>query len=85
MYFFLNAMVTLSAVIFIVAPGTELAAVAVLLMDDAGDTAQAAAMSVLIVATGLVVRSLYWLAMRGVTARTQAWARSVSFLPEETT
>jgi iron(III) transport system permease protein len=75
MYFFLNAMVTLSAVIFIVAPGTELAAVAVLLMDDAGDTAQAAAMSVLIIATGLAVRGLYWLAMRGVTARTQAWAR----------
>ena len=47
MYFFLNAMVTLSAVVFLVAPGTELAAVAVLLMDDAGDTAQAAAMSVL--------------------------------------
>ena len=85
MYFFLNAMVTLSAVIFIVAPGTELAAVAVLLMDDAGDTAQAAAMSVLIVTIGLVVRSLYWLAMRGVTARTQAWARSASITPEETT
>jgi iron(III) transport system permease protein len=78
MYFFLNAMVTLSAVVFIIAPGTELAAVAVLLMDDAGDTAQAAAMSVLIIATGLVVRSLYWLAMRGVTARTQAWTRSAA-------
>jgi iron(III) transport system permease protein len=78
MYFFLNAMVTLSAVVFIIAPGTELAAVAVLLMDDAGDTAQAAAMSVLIIATGLAVRSVYWLAMRGVTARTQAWTRSVA-------
>ncbi len=75
MYFFLNAMVTLSAVVFIIAPGTELAAVAVLLMDDAGDTAQAAAMSVLIIATGLAVRSVYWLAMRGVTRRTQAWTR----------
>ena len=53
MYFFLNAMVTLSAVVFLVAPGIELAAVAVLLMDDAGDTAQAAAMSVLIIAVGL--------------------------------
>jgi iron(III) transport system permease protein len=78
MYFFLNAMVTLSAVVFIIAPGTELAAVAVLLMDDAGDTAQAAAMSVLIIATGLVVRMLYWLAMRGVTARTQAWTQRVA-------
>jgi iron(III) transport system permease protein len=71
-------MVTLSAVVFIIAPGTELAAVAVLLMDDAGDTAQAAAMSVLIIATGLTVRMLYWLAMRGITARTQAWMRNVT-------
>jgi iron(III) transport system permease protein len=76
MYFFLNAMVTLSAVVFLVAPGTELAAVAVLLMDDAGDTAQAAAMSVLIVAIGLAVRFLYGLGLRSVTRRTQAWAHS---------
>ncbi|MBI4588315.1 MAG: putative 2-aminoethylphosphonate ABC transporter permease subunit [Candidatus Rokubacteria bacterium] len=73
MYLFLNAMVTLSAVVFLVAPGTELAAVAVLLMDDAGDTAQAAAMSVLIITVGLAVRSVYWLLLRGVTRRTQAW------------
>jgi iron(III) transport system permease protein len=74
MYFFLNAMVTLSAAVFLVAPGTELAAVAVLLMDDSGDTAQAAAMSVLIIGLGLGVRLLYALVMRGVTRRTQAWA-----------
>ena len=73
MYFFLNAMVTLSAVVFLVAPGTELAAVAVLLMDDAGDTAQAAAMSVLIIVVGLAVRLGYWTLMRGVNRRTQAW------------
>jgi iron(III) transport system permease protein len=73
MYFFLNAMITLSAVVFLVAPGTELAAVAVLLMDDAGDTAQAAAMSVAIIATGLGVRLLYWAVLGGVTRRTQAW------------
>ncbi len=73
MYFFLNAMVTLSAAVFLVAPGTELAAVAVLLMDDAGDTAQAAAMSVLIVGIGLGVRLIYWILMRGVERRPQAW------------
>jgi iron(III) transport system permease protein len=73
MYFFLNAMVTLSAAVFLVAPGTELAAVAVLLMDDAGDTAQAAAMSVLIVAIGLAVRVVYWAMLRGVSRRTEAW------------
>ena len=73
MYFFLNAMVTLSAVVFLVAPGTELAAVAVLLMDDAGDTAQAAAMSVCIIVIGLTVRIGYWALLRGVNRRTQAW------------
>jgi iron(III) transport system permease protein len=73
MYFFLNAMVTLSAVVFLVAPGTELAAVAVLLLDDAGESAQATAMSVLIIGIGLLVRLAYWLALRTVTRRTQAW------------
>ena len=73
MYFFLSAMVTLSAVVFLVAPGTELAAVAVLLMDDAGDTAQAAAMSVLIVTVGLGVRLVYGTVLRGVTRRAAAW------------
>ncbi len=78
MYFFLNAMVTLSAAVFLVAPGTELAAVAVLLMDDAGDTAQAAAMSVLIIGSGLLVRLGYWWLMRGITRRTQAWTATPS-------
>ena len=73
MYFFLNAMVTLSAVVFLVAPGTELAAVAVLLLDDAGETAQATAMSVLIIGIGLAARLVYWALLRGVTRRTQAW------------
>jgi iron(III) transport system permease protein len=85
MYFFLNAMVTLSAVVFLVAPGTELAAVAVLLMDDAGDAAQAAAMSVCIIAIGLVVRVAYWALMRGVSRRTQAWREpreSTTLAPE---
>ena len=73
MYFFLNAMVTLSAVVFLVAPGTELAAVAVLLLDDAGESAQATAMSVLIIGIGLLARFVYWVLLRGITRRTQAW------------
>jgi len=78
MYFFLNAMVTLSAVVFLVAPGTELAAVAVLLLDDAGESAQATAMSVLIIGLGLLVRVVYWALLRGVTRRTQAWTRATT-------
>jgi iron(III) transport system permease protein len=41
-------MVTLSAVIFLVTPVTQLAAVSVLLLDDSGNQNQAAAFSVCI-------------------------------------
>ena len=51
----------------------ELAAVAVLLLDDAGESAQATAMSVLIIGLGLATRLLFWGLLRGITRRTQAW------------
>jgi iron(III) transport system permease protein len=47
-FFFVRSMVTLSAVIFLVTPATQLAAVSVLLLDDAGNQNQAAAFSVCI-------------------------------------
>ncbi|MBI3002383.1 MAG: ABC transporter permease subunit [candidate division NC10 bacterium] len=55
-YFFMTSMVTISAVIFLYAPDTKTAAIAVLLLDDAGDTGQAAAMSTLII--GVVLAAL---------------------------
>ena len=73
MYFFLNAMVTLSAVVFLFVPGKELAALAVMLLDDAGESAQAMAMALLILVTGLAARGLFCLLTRGVQQRTQAW------------
>jgi iron(III) transport system permease protein len=48
-FFFVRSMVTLSAVIFLVTPATQLAAVSVLLLDDSGNQNQAAAFSVCIV------------------------------------
>ena len=56
-FFFMRAMVTLAAVIFLVNPGNNLAAVSVLLLDDAGETSQAAAFSTLImvVVVGVLV------------------------------
>jgi iron(III) transport system permease protein len=47
-FFFMRSMVTLSAVIFLVTPKTQLAAVSVLLIDDSGNHNQAAAFSVCI-------------------------------------
>jgi iron(III) transport system permease protein len=43
-YMFVNAMTTVSAVVFLYSTQTQLASVAVLNMDDAGDVAPAAAM-----------------------------------------
>ena len=73
MYFFLNAMVTISALVFLFVPGNEVASLAVLLLDDAGNSSQAMALSLLILVTGLTVRTLFYFITRGVRARTQAW------------
>ena len=73
LYLFVNAMTTVSAVVFIYAPSTTLAAIAVLNMDDAGDIAPAAAMATLILATSIVVRLAYTLITGRVLLRAQAW------------
>lgn len=72
-YFFINAMTTVSAVVFLYSPETTLASIAVLNMDDAGDVAPAAAMAVLIFLTAAVARGLLGLLQRALLARTQAW------------
>lgn len=73
MYLFLNAMTTVSAVVFLYSPDTMLASVAVLNMDDAGDIAPAAAMAMMIVYTSAAVRILHALLTRGLARQTQAW------------
>jgi len=73
MYYFLNALVTISALVFLFVPGKEVASLAVMLLDDAGESAQAMALSLLIFVTGLASRGIFYLLTRGVEARTQAW------------
>ncbi|HTY23490.1 MAG TPA: ABC transporter permease subunit, partial [Desulfomonilaceae bacterium] len=72
-YYFVNSMATVSAVIFLYSADLPLASVAVANMDDAGDVASAAAMSMLIVFTNIAVRSLYGVVTKGLHRRTQAW------------
>jgi iron(III) transport system permease protein len=72
-YFFVNAMTTVSAVVFIYSPETTLASIAVLAMDDAGDIAPAAAMATLIFATAATGRLLIGLADRAQARTTQRW------------
>jgi iron(III) transport system permease protein len=74
-FYFVSAMATVSAVIFLYTSDLPLASVAVVNMDDAGDTAPASAMCMLIVLTNLVVRSLMEAAASLFRQRTQAWRR----------
>jgi iron(III) transport system permease protein len=72
-YLFLNAMTTVSAVVFLYSPETMLASVAVLNMDDAGDIAPAAAMALMIVYTSAIFRVFHALLARKLNRRTQVW------------
>lgn len=72
-YYFVNAMVTVSAIIFLYPSDLPIAAVAIVNMDDAGDIAAAAAMSTLVVLTSLIIRVLSVFLTRGLNRRTQAW------------
>ncbi|HUO94505.1 MAG TPA: putative 2-aminoethylphosphonate ABC transporter permease subunit [Rhizomicrobium sp.] len=56
LYLFVNAMTTVSVVVFLYPPDFKLAAVAVLNMDDAGDAAPAAAMGMMILYVNLAAR-----------------------------
>jgi len=72
-YLFVNAMTTVSAVVFLYGPKTQLASVAVLNMDDAGDIAPEAAMGMMIFYTAAGVRILHTLLSRGIHRKSQAW------------
>lgn len=71
-YLFVNAMTTVSAVVFLYSPGTTLASVAIVNLDEAGDIGAAAAMATLVVATSAMVCVLYYLLQRALE-RTQSW------------
>ncbi|PYM98899.1 MAG: putative 2-aminoethylphosphonate ABC transporter permease subunit [Candidatus Rokuibacteriota bacterium] len=74
-YMFVNAMTTVSGVVFIYGPTTELASISVLNMDDTGEIASAAAMAMMIFYTNVAARGLHLILARWLEHRTQAWRR----------
>ena len=72
-YFFINAMTTISAVVFLYSPDTKLASIGILNLDEAGDTGAAAAMAVLIALVSAVVTGLFAVLGAWAHQRTQAW------------
>lgn len=74
-YLFVNAMTTVSAVVFLYSPETTLASVAIVNLDEAGDIGAAAAMATLIVATSAFVCLVYFLLHLWLDRSMQAWRR----------
>ncbi|MBX6743619.1 MAG: putative 2-aminoethylphosphonate ABC transporter permease subunit [Acetobacteraceae bacterium] len=72
-YLFVNALTTVSAVIFLYGPGTNLASIAIVHMDEAGAIAAAAAMATCIVATAIGAKLLHLLLDRLLFGRLQRW------------
>ena len=74
-YFFINAMTTISAVVFLYSPDTRLVSVTILNLDEAGEPGAAAAMAVLIAMTSLSVCILYLGIGRLAERHTQRWRK----------
>jgi iron(III) transport system permease protein len=72
-YLFVNAMTTVSSVIFLYAPDTKLASVAAVNIEESGATAVAAALCIVIAITSAAVKALHVLADRFLLGRLQAW------------
>jgi iron(III) transport system permease protein len=74
-YMFVNALTTVSAVIFIYGATNKLASISIVHMDEAGATAAAAAMATLIVLTALAIKVLHIVLDHLLFSRLQAWRK----------
>jgi iron(III) transport system permease protein len=72
-YFFINAMTTISAVVFLYSPETKVASIAILNLDEAGEMGAAAAMAVLIGIASTIATLLFMALAWWINSRTQAW------------
>ena len=77
-YLFVNAMTTVSGVIFLYTYDTTLASVSAIHLDEQGDVAGAAAMAMLIVYVSIFVRLMHTIITKGVLRRTQGWRQRSS-------
>ena len=75
-YLFINAMTTVSALVFLYAPHTLPASVSILNLDEAGELGPAAAMATLVIATTAAYSLLHALAERLLLRRQQAWRQA---------
>src|SRR5260221_5192434 len=72
-YLFVNAMTTVSAVVFLYSPNTVLASVAILNLDEAGDIGRAAALARLHLVTSSPMLGRHSFSQVWLDKRTQSW------------
>lgn len=72
-YLFINAMTTVSAVVFLYAPETLPATVSIVNLDEAGEVGPAAAMATLVMATNLTFVALHAALSHFLLRRNQVW------------
>ncbi|MBL8587435.1 MAG: putative 2-aminoethylphosphonate ABC transporter permease subunit [Methylobacteriaceae bacterium] len=74
-YMFVNALTTVSAVIFLYGSESKLASIAIVHLDEAGAIASAAAMGAIVMATAIAVKLAHLAIDRALLGRLQAWRR----------
>jgi iron(III) transport system permease protein len=72
-YLFLNAMTTISALVFIYSPKTIVASISIVQMSETGEIGAAAAMATLIVATSALASVGFWLLQWLLGRKSQKW------------
>lgn len=85
MYLFVNSMVTVSVIVFLYTPDIKPASISILNMDDNGDYAAAAAMSVIILLTNVFVRTVYEIVTNKLLHKLMKWKQKEIKPKEEKT
>ena len=85
MYLFVNSMVTVSVIVFLYTPDIKPASISILNMDDNGDYAAAAAMSVIILLTNVFVRTVYEIVTNKLLHKLMKWKQKETKPKEEKT
>ena len=68
-YYFVNSMVTISALVFLYISSLNLLSIAVINLDDTGEIAKASAMSIVILLTNIIIKIIYQIILKFLQKR----------------
>lgn len=68
-YYFVNSMVTISALVFLYTSSLNLLSIAIINLDDTGEIAKASAMSIVILLTNIIIKIIYQIILKFLQKR----------------